>query len=57
VGMFSVSCKFGEVSSGFLWTFSSVYGPNRRVDRHMLWEELSGVCSWWGIPWCVGGDF
>ena len=23
----------------------------------MLWEELSGVSSWWGVPWCVGGDF
>ena len=20
-------------------------------------EELSGLCSWWDVPWCVGGDF
>ena len=23
----------------------------------VFWEELSGVCSWWDMPWCVGGDF
>ena len=23
----------------------------------VFWEELSGVCSWWDVPWCVGGDF
>ena len=57
VGSFSISCKFREVSSGFEWAFSSVYGPNRREERRLLWEELSGISSWWGVPWCVGGDF
>jgi hypothetical protein len=22
-----------------------------------MWDELAGLASWWGIPWCVGGDF
>jgi hypothetical protein len=22
-----------------------------------VWEELSGVLSWWEVPWCIGGDF
>lgn len=22
-----------------------------------MWDELSGLGTWWGIPWCVGGDF
>lgn len=41
------------------WAFSSVYanGPNADPDRHYLWEELSGVFSWWEVPWCIGGDF
>ncbi|XP_030970526.1 uncharacterized protein LOC115990899 [Quercus lobata] len=26
-------------------------------DRRFLWEELSGLSSWWNVPWCVGGDF
>jgi hypothetical protein len=34
-----------------------VYGPNVDVDRFILWEELAGVRSWWGVPWCIGGDF
>ena len=27
------------------------------MDRRLLWEELFGLCSWWNVPWCVGGDF
>ena len=23
----------------------------------MLWEELLGLCGWWNVTWCVGGDF
>ena len=22
-----------------------------------MWEELTGLISWWDLPWCVGGDF
>jgi hypothetical protein len=22
-----------------------------------MWDELAGVCAWWGLPWCVAGDF
>jgi hypothetical protein len=57
VGTFSISCKFRNVSSGFEWAFSGVYGPNRNAERRLFWEELSGICSWWDVPWCVGGDF
>jgi hypothetical protein len=27
------------------------------ADHFILWEELAGVRSWWGVPWCIGGDF
>ena len=57
VGSFSVSCKFREVFSDFKWAFFGVYSPIRSVERWLLWEELSGISSWWGVPWCVGGDF
>ncbi len=53
VGTFSISCKFRNVSSGFEWAFSGVYGPNRNAERRLFWEELSGICSWWDVPWCV----
>jgi hypothetical protein len=36
VGFHSVSSKFREVSSGYKWAFSGVYGPNWGVDRRML---------------------
>ena len=36
VGMFSISCKFWEVVSGFIWAFFGVYGPNRGEERRLL---------------------
>jgi exonuclease III len=57
IGQYSVSCKFQNVEDQFEWAFSGVYGPNTDSDRHFMWDELSGVCSWWGVPWCVAGDF
>ena len=26
-------------------------------DRRVMWDELSRLATWWGTPWCVGGDF
>ena len=57
VDQFSVSCRFKNVVDQFEWAFTGVYGPNSDKDRRLLWEELSGLCSWWNVPWCVGGDF
>ena len=57
VGHFSVSCKFKNVVDHFVWAFTGVYGPNSAKDKSFFWEELSGVCSWWDVPWCVRGDF
>ena len=22
-----------------------------------MWEELTGLISWWDVPWCLGGHF
>ncbi len=37
--------------------FSGVYGPVVDRDRRLMWDELAGICSWWDVPWCLGGDF
>jgi exonuclease III len=57
VGLFSVSCKFRCISDQYEWAFSGVYGPQSNRDRRVMWDELSGLATWWGTPWCVGGDF
>ena len=57
VGCFSVSCMFKNVVDQFEWAFTGVYGPNSDKDRRLLWEELSGLCSWWNVTWTVGGIF
>ena len=57
VGLYSVSCKFKNIVDHKVWMFTGVYGPNVDRERSNMWEELAGVRSWWGVPWCVGGDF
>ena len=46
-----------EVSSGFESVFIGVYGPHDLSARRNFWDEMSGVESWWDVPWVVGGDF
>jgi hypothetical protein len=37
--------------------YTGVYGPNIDRERGLMWDELAGIRSWSGVPWCVGGDF
>jgi hypothetical protein len=57
VGTLSISLKFKNVTDQFDWMFTGVYGPNIDTERAVLWEELSGIHSWWNATWCIGGDF
>uniref|UniRef100_A0A2N9FK77 Transposase MuDR plant domain-containing protein n=1 Tax=Fagus sylvatica TaxID=28930 RepID=A0A2N9FK77_FAGSY len=57
VGIYSISCKFRNVTDQVVWIFSGVYRPNVDRERRTLWDELAGVSSWWEVPWCVAGDF
>ena len=57
VGYFSVICKFKNMEDHKVWMFTGVYGPNIAGERSLLWDELAGICSWWDVPWCLGGDF
>ena len=57
MGNFSVSCKFKSVLTQHEWVFSRVYGPQTDRERMWMWGELAGLYSWWGSPWCIGGDF
>jgi hypothetical protein len=57
VGHYSMSCKFQNVLDHKEWVFSGVYGPHIHQERAIMWEELAGVASWWGVPWVIGGDF
>ncbi|KAG6652146.1 hypothetical protein CIPAW_06G163500 [Carya illinoinensis] len=57
VGEFLVACHFKNVVDGVEWALAGVYGPNLDSSRSLLWEEIAGLCSWWDLPWCFGGDF
>uniref|UniRef100_A0A2N9G4U0 Reverse transcriptase domain-containing protein n=1 Tax=Fagus sylvatica TaxID=28930 RepID=A0A2N9G4U0_FAGSY len=46
-----------QVGIGDPEVFSRVYGPQVDGERGFFWDELAGINSWWGVPWCVGGDF
>ena len=47
VGQFSVSVLFRGVLDG----------PNIDLNRAVLWEELSRVCTHWNKSWFLFGDF
>ena len=57
VGRFSVSCKFKNVGDQFEWAFTGLYGPNLNKRHRKMWEKLTGLISWWEVPWCLGSDF
>jgi endonuclease/exonuclease/phosphatase family metal-dependent hydrolase len=57
VGYYSISCKFQYVLDHKVLAFSGVYGPSMNGERIIMWEELAGVASWWGVPCVIGGDF
>ena len=57
VGRFSVSCKFKNVGNQFEWAFTGLYGPNLNKRHRKMWEKLTGLISWWEVPWCLGSDF
>ena len=52
-----VSCRFKNVGDQFEWAFIGAYGPNLNRKCQKMWEELTGLISWWNLPWCLGGDF
>jgi hypothetical protein len=27
------------------------------INHFILWEEVASVRSWWGVSWCIGGNF
>jgi hypothetical protein len=45
LGLFSASCKFCCVVSGYEWAFTGVYGPHDAPTRRVFWEEMAGVDS------------
>jgi hypothetical protein len=57
VGLYSVFCKFKNVADQKVWMYTGVYGSNVDRERSLMWDELTGIRNWWGVPWCVGGDF
>jgi len=56
-GEFLVTCILQLIDSGFMWTFTVVYGSHTRVDKLRFWEELGHIKYGWHGPWCIGEDF
>ena len=62
VGMessYTLSCRFRTRVDDFCWIFTGpgIYGPTKRENRELLWEDLGVIRGMWGDPWCLGGDF
>ena len=56
-GEFSVTFLLQMRDGGPSWAFTGVYGPQARVDKLRMLEELGRVRDGWHGPWCLGGDF
>jgi hypothetical protein len=50
VGEFVVTCSFRSVADDFSWAFAEVYGLKNDIIRRSLWDELTGLISWWEVP-------
>ena len=45
------------MDGSFTWAFTGIYGPQARVDKLRMLEELDCVRDSWFGPRCLGGDF
>jgi len=50
VGEFVLACSFRSVADDFSWAFAEVYGLKNDIIRRSLWDELTGLISWWEVP-------
>lgn len=46
-GTHSISVIFSDYSNTFNWCLTSVYAPNRRIERIEVWEEVTAVRGFW----------
>ena len=55
---YTLSCRLRNCANDFCWIFMGIYGPTKRENMELLWEDLGGaIRGMWGDPWCIGGDF
>ncbi|XP_062163474.1 uncharacterized protein LOC133870382 isoform X1 [Alnus glutinosa] len=57
MGRYTLAVSLRNADDNFMWAFGGVYGPNDDGERRVLWNEMTGLMSWWDRPWCFGGDF
>ncbi|KAL0559838.1 hypothetical protein IC582_000218 [Cucumis melo] len=55
-GAFSVSIQVGS-NNAASWWLSAIYGPAKRKNRPLFWEELEHLKSICLPTWILGGDF
>uniref|UniRef100_A0A2N9F2D7 Reverse transcriptase domain-containing protein n=1 Tax=Fagus sylvatica TaxID=28930 RepID=A0A2N9F2D7_FAGSY len=57
IGTYSVSCQWKSLDDNFIWSGSSIYGPNSESARSAFWDELNLISNRWATPSCLFGDF
>lgn len=56
-GLFSLSVKLLDRSSGLTGWFSYIYGPSSNRGKNEIWTELFDLGNLTEGAWCVGGKF
>jgi hypothetical protein len=54
---FSITVLIRQKSLGFIWLYTSVYGPTTPNLRNIFWRELSNIRQYSDVSWLIGGDF
>ena len=39
---YTLSCRFKNYADDFCWIFTGIYGPTKRENKELLWEDLGG---------------
>ncbi|KAG5615865.1 hypothetical protein H5410_015689, partial [Solanum commersonii] len=57
IGAYSLTCKFEELLQKFSFHITSVFAPNGKVERRLIWDEKGVVRGLLKGPSAICGDF
>jgi hypothetical protein len=54
---FSITLLIRNKTDGYIWMFTTVYGPTLLNLRNDFWNELNNIRTFFDVAWIIGGDF
>jgi hypothetical protein len=54
---YSITILIKNKNLGFIWMFTSIYGPIIPSQRNNFWNELNDIRKFSDVVWLIGEDF